>query len=99
MSHQTINRSLHAMAAHLHRYGCELKSLKDTTATIIEHHSLITGHEPCTSEKAFRVIEDGLNQVQSQIKSIIDFEIELEKKIKNSLALVNYLAFKLSYAC
>ena len=76
------------MAAHLHRYASELKSLKDTTAMIIEHHLVITGHESNNSDKAFRVIEDGLNQVQSQMKSVIDFEIELEKKIKNNLALV-----------
>ena len=88
MSHQDINRALHAMAAHLHRYASELKSLDDKTAAIIEHYPLIIGHESRTSDMAFRVIEDGLNQIHSQIKAVIDFEIELEKKIKNNLALV-----------
>lgn len=88
MSHQDINRALHAMAAHLHRYASELQSLQDTTAAVIEKHPLVTGHDPQTPEKAFQVIEDDLNQTQSQIKAIIDFEIELEKKIKDNLALV-----------
>lgn len=88
MSHQDINRALHAMAAHLHRYASELESLNDITAAIIEQHPLITGHEPRTSDMTFRVIQDGLHQIHSQIRAVIGFEIELEKKIKNNLALV-----------
>ncbi|KAL8860293.1 MAG: hypothetical protein Q9178_003264 [Gyalolechia marmorata] len=37
---------------------------------------------------AVSLVEDGLNQIHSQIKAVIDFEIELEKKTKNLLALL-----------
>ncbi|KAL8918091.1 MAG: hypothetical protein Q9172_005563 [Xanthocarpia lactea] len=37
---------------------------------------------------AVSLVEDGLNQIHSEIKAVIDFEIELEKKTKNHLALL-----------
>ena len=90
MSHQDLNRNLHAMAAHLHRYASELKSLDDTTAAIIEYHPLVIGEGLSPSNIAVPLVEDGLNQIHSQIKAVIDFEIELEKKTKNHLALVTF---------
>lgn len=38
-----INRALHVMAAHLHRYSSELDSLEATIIDVIEHHLLVHG--------------------------------------------------------
>ena len=94
-SHQEINRALHAMAAHLHRYASELKSLSDTMTAITRTHPLIKSRQPQVSNEAIRMIEDGLSQIHSQIMAVIDFEVELEKKIKNNLALVETLPNRL----
>lgn len=88
MSHQDINRALHAMAAHLHRYTSELKSIDDTIALIMKHHELISKRSASTPSEAYERVESGLIQITSQVKAVKDFVVELEKKIQNSLALV-----------
>jgi len=88
MSHQDINRALHAMAAHLHRYTSELKSIEDTMALIIKHHELIIKGVATIPSETFGRVENGLIQITSQVKAVKDFEVELEKKIQTSLALV-----------
>lgn len=88
MSHQDINRALHAMAARLHRYSSELKSIDDTIAVIMKHHGLISKRSASTSSEAYERVESGLIHITSQVKAVKDFEVELEKKIQNSLALV-----------
>ena len=83
--HQDINRALHAIASHLHRYTSELTSIEDTVNAIIKYHSII-----CPQGVEFERVEDGLHQVASQLKATKDFELELEKKTQNSLALVRH---------
>ncbi len=89
MSHQDINRALHAMAAHLHRYTSELKSIDDTIALIMKHHELVIKGSARKPSGAYERVESGLVQITSQVKAVIDFEVELEKKIQTSLALVS----------
>ena len=83
--HQEINRALHAIASHLHRYTSELTSVGDTISGIVKHHQSI-----CPPGANLERVEDGFNQVASQLKAAKDFELELEKKTQNSLALVRH---------
>ena len=83
--HQEINRALHAIASHLHRYTSELISIDDTVDAIAKYHRLI-----CPPGANFDRVEDGFHQVASQLKAAKDFELELEKKAQNSLALVRH---------
>lgn len=85
---QDTNRALHAIAAHLHRYASELKSLDDTIAAMIKYHRLVWDYGSNTPGEAFQKVENGLHHIVSQLKAIKDFELELEKKIQNSLALL-----------
>lgn len=89
MSHQDINRALHAMAAHLHRYTSELKSIDDTIVAVTKSHCLVMGVEDRTTNPTYDRVETGLQQITSQVKAVRDFEGELEKKIQTSLALVS----------
>lgn len=84
MSHYDINRALHAMAAHLHRYTSELKSTDDITALIMEHHALELRHD-----REFQKVERDLLRIQLQFRAIKGFLVELEQKIQISLALVS----------
>lgn len=97
MSHQDINRALHAMAAHLHRYTSELKSIDDTIALIIKTHGLIVKGAAKIPNEAFEGVESNLIQIASQVKAIKDFVVELEKKIQTSLALVSSPANKYQF--
>lgn len=72
------------MAAHLHRYSSELASIEETVLDIFNRH------KPLNSRKAFERVQDGLAQILSQVKSVRNFEAELEKKIQNILALVSH---------
>ena len=81
--HQGINRALHAIASHLHRYTSKLSSIEDTANAIVKHHHTI--RPPAAN---FERLTDGFHQVASQLKAAKDFELELEKKTQNSLALV-----------
>ena len=87
--HQDVSRALHAIAAHLHRYTSELTSIEDTINAIVElHRSALLSIESRSSGAAFERVEDGFDHIASQLKAAKDFELELEKKIQNSLALV-----------
>jgi len=48
---------------------------------------IIKGVATIPSE-TFGRVENGLIQITSQVKAVKDFEVELEKKIQTSLALV-----------
>ena len=75
------------MAAHLHRYASELKSLEATTIGVIEHRrSMLTESSAGDASPVARDLCEAL----SQIRAIMDFEVELEKKIQNNLALVSF---------
>jgi len=77
------------MAAHLHRYTSELKSIDDTIALITKHHGSIMRGGAKNPGEAFERVKSGLIQITSQVKAVKDFEVELEKKIQTSLALVS----------
>jgi len=74
-----ISKALHAMAAHVHRYGTELDSLKDTSSELAR--VLATDANDSASLM-------GIEQVKSQLKATNAFVREQEKKIQNILALV-----------
>jgi hypothetical protein len=77
------------MAAHLHRYASELISTDDTIQNLMTWHLYIHKKHPSDNDTEFQVIEQNFSQVASQLKAIINFEQELEKKIQNILALVS----------
>lgn len=83
---QGINKGLHSIAAHLHRYQSELKSLEGTVTDLSTHHDYVECSEGVSegSENGTR----GFSQVLSQIEACHDFANELEKKAQNILALV-----------
>lgn len=87
--HEDLNKILHAMASHLHRYASKLTSLQETLSEIIAHHQTFFGKAGRSSnDSQFHRIEDGLHQVSLQLRPIKDFEHELEKKLETILALV-----------
>jgi hypothetical protein len=79
--HSTINRALHAMASHLHRFRSELDWLEDTIAWIREN----MGTFHATEEAGLA----SLGYVATHLKSSNCFAMEVEKKIQNILALVS----------
>jgi chromosome segregation ATPase len=85
----TLNRALHSIAAHLHRYRSELNSLE---AVIVDIGCQLTElrHLHESTEDSNRQIAHGLDQTASQVKATNDFCQELEKKLSNILALVGY---------
>lgn len=56
---------------------------------MIKYHRLVWDYGSNTPGEAFQKVESGLHHIVSQLKAIKDFELELEKKIQNSLALVS----------
>lgn len=80
-----ISKALHAMAAHVHRYGTELGSIEETSCELSK--AFIAMHDNRDSSTA------GFEQVKSQLKATNAFARELEKKTKNILALVSLLAY------
>jgi prefoldin subunit 5 len=83
-----INRALHTVAAHLHRYCSELKSLEETIISLRCHQDSLTGCiEELQGSRGERIIR-GYEQVLSQIKASTYLATELEKKSTNILALV-----------
>lgn len=83
-----VNRALHTVAAHLHRYCSELISLEESVLSLRCHqHSLAECIEGLQGFKGDR-INRGLEQVLSQIKASANLAAELEKKSTNILALV-----------
>jgi hypothetical protein len=76
------------MAAHLHRYAAELISLEETVTEIIRQHKSIFGNAEVMPPYLFDKVQRGLSQVSSQIRPVKFYELELEKKIQNILALV-----------
>jgi hypothetical protein len=88
-----INKALHTMTAHLHRYGSELGWLGDIVADISQHHTsyhkyLVT-HGAKADDSAGERISLGLLQVTSQLNAVTSFRQELENKTRNILALVS----------
>tara|TARA_R110002060_G_scaffold69013_2_gene77725 strand:+ start:2013 stop:2324 length:312 start_codon:yes stop_codon:yes gene_type:complete len=79
------------MAAHLHRYASELNSLDEILSGIKKYHK-DTHSDDSThkfpDESQFQRIENGLQQIVSQLQAVKHFEDELEKKLQNIIALV-----------
>ncbi|KAI9732297.1 MAG: hypothetical protein M1834_001504 [Cirrosporium novae-zelandiae] len=86
----TLNRALHAVAAHLHRYNTELESMQETLLDIIKRHQKYTGMnclQKCSQEK-FGTMSDDLEHIASHLKQIRAFLQELMDKVQNNLALI-----------
>jgi hypothetical protein len=86
-SYSRLNRALHSIAAHLHRYRSELNSLEASIA-YVGHQLTEMRHIHNETDHANRRVIHGLEQTASQIKATNDFSLELEKKLNNILALV-----------
>jgi hypothetical protein len=84
-SDAVVNKRLHIMAAHLHRYGSELGRVEDIVTELQRH---------CSNPKITALdikddhMSDELSQTLSQAKAIRTFGLELERKTENVLALV-----------
>lgn len=87
-AYTTMNKALHSVAAHVHRYLSELESLESTVDDIKQRHNEINEkfglHEDSDSERIVRA----LDQVLSQVKAMNTHAKELEKKTGNILALL-----------
>lgn len=84
-SASTINRALHSIAAHLHRYRSELNSVEGIIADLSTHYTILCERGAKEdAEKASR----GFRQVLTQIQATNHFAQELEKKVQNILALL-----------
>lgn len=85
-----INRALHSIAAHLHRYLSELNSLQGVIVDLATHYeSVYEGEEEASHLESFQAASRGFSQTLSQIEASHAFAQELEKKIQNILALVS----------
>ncbi|KAI4187903.1 MAG: hypothetical protein LQ346_005414 [Caloplaca aetnensis] len=74
------SKALHAMAAHIQRYGTELDSLEDTSAELARWlHTL---------QRSRSALLTSIEQVRSQLKATNAFVKEQEKKTQNILALL-----------
>ncbi|KAG9235105.1 hypothetical protein BJ875DRAFT_283104 [Amylocarpus encephaloides] len=80
------NKALHAMAAHLHRYCSELKSIANSLAALKTYHARI--YVESEQGLAWHRLADAFLHIESQLTAITNFEAELEKKIQNILALL-----------
>lgn len=96
-----LNRALHSIAAHLHRYLSELKSLKGITTDLITFYESMYSKEKDSMSSNEKDPEEDLDQIRlsfqqvlSQVEASLDFAVELEKKTQNILDLVSPLQYK-----
>lgn len=86
-----INQALHSIAAHLHRYISELKSLEGIVVDLSTHFDSLCANDSQDSDlSTLEQASRGFSQVLSQVEALHDFTKELEKKIENNLALVSF---------
>jgi len=91
-----INKALHIMAAHLHRYSSELERLENVVLDIIRCHDKLyclvdlTENSRSSNEQDQGWVRGKLayEQILSQLRAIRAFGKELERKIENILALL-----------
>lgn len=85
------NRTLHCMAAHLHRYGSELALLQEIVQDIKRFQDEFHQNEQRGLPNLGRseALSQGLGQLTSQLASISRFRDELRLKTDNVLALVS----------
>ena len=93
-AHREINKALHALVAHLYRFKSELASIQACAATLAKLHCEFSIEGKANPSACFIRINEGLGQVISQFEAFQNFEIELEKKAQNNLALVSGLTGK-----
>lgn len=98
---QTLNKTLHTMAAHLHRYGSELGTIADIVDHVEKRFEETTVLASSSEDDALNDTGDiiprrgrqrtrsPIDQVRSQLKDIDTFRQELERKTQNILALVS----------
>jgi hypothetical protein len=80
------------MAAHLHRYGSELRSLSDILQDIKSYNSRLHNEfvaRGVREASALGCIMTTLDQASSYLAAICSFRDELQQKIDNVLALVS----------
>jgi hypothetical protein len=89
-----LNKALHTMTAHLHRYGSELERLADIVGHVKWQHQGFfanrsdKGAHPTIGAETQRM-QLGMIQISSQLEAVNSFRQELEDKTKNILALVS----------
>lgn len=94
-----INKALHIMAAHLHRYSSELERLENILREFLSWHESLSslielneGDEALeTHIQTWRCAKRAYEQILSQLRAIRAFGREIERKIENILALVSAL--------
>lgn len=82
-----LNRALHAMSAHLHRYRSELLSTEDTIVDLLIKHEKAFGTQPDAAGSVVK-IEASLTEAKEQVRAADIMRLELEQKIQNILALL-----------
>ncbi|KAL9131757.1 MAG: hypothetical protein Q9217_000362 [Psora testacea] len=82
-----MNRALHAMSAHLHRYGSELSSTEDTISDLIIRHGKVFGTVTDAASSVAQ-IEVSLAEAKGQVRAAETIRLELEQKTQNILALL-----------
>jgi len=106
-----MNKALHIMAAHLHRYKSELGRLGFILSDLLSHRLDMDGDDYASGDgddvdgsSSSGVTESEkekirIEQLQSQLKAITDFSDEMERKVQNILTLVNHLLCVCVYVC
>lgn len=91
---QNINKGLHSIAAHMHRYQSELKSLEGAVRDLSTHYDSLESTAGRENEANTQKSEEntrGFKQILSQVEACHELANELEKKTQNILALVRCL--------
>ncbi|KEZ44077.1 hypothetical protein SAPIO_CDS3828 [Scedosporium apiospermum] len=96
-----MNKALHIMAAHLHRYKSELGRLGFILSDLLSHRLDMDGDDYASGDgddvdgsSSSGVTESEkekirIEQLQSQLKAITDFSDEMERKVQNILTLAD----------
>lgn len=82
-----MNRALHAMSAHLYRYGLELSSIEDTIIDLVFRHEKAFSTKKDDAGSAAK-IEASLLEAKGQVRTAETMKLELEQKTQNILALL-----------
>ena len=87
MIYAAMNRALHAISAHLHRYGSELLSVEDTISDLMLRHENAFGRATDATGSMAK-IETSLAEAEGHVRATETMRLELEQKTQNILALV-----------
>lgn len=82
-----MNRALHSVAAHLHRYGSELKAIQDNLTDIVQIYRNFRDAQHDAGPENGSL--SSFDQIATQVKQVKAFRWELEVKLQNILALVS----------